>query len=1010
MVDRYPNIPNVGVDLRDGRRAQDTTPTGKTPIVIGTAARGLSETPVTIYSEAQLLSQFGASGSLVRGAIEAMQGGTRTLRVYRVGATPAEVKNVANPARTAKKGFTVKMARKGRNVLADYSLLYQVDTDLVVIGRLSDEQIVYKGTSSLVDINTGEVQVEGVVGDAIAGSDGVNIGLQVAVCEDQENQVVSSAVAVGSATEVQMAVTASDPVNLGRLGSEGQQHGGRNFVASDYVVVWTNGGHIYQRDLYAFDLKLAKFAVEGDVTAIIGASDPVRFILKRVPVPLPDINENRLEDPSAPDPEPPVSMVDGSDMNGAPRVEHPFVPAPETNVFGAEETEVGPAPINNFEFLVDATDALIAVPGNLLIMKDITFDSPALDGQSIGAGKLPSDEEEGYIMSSAAFLGGTPALDTVDASPAGPQSILLADPNSPTAYVAPVAPVDEVGNTDALNTLWAAFDSAVATATGNLSAGDPLALLPALRGNADWAGSGIELSSLEGRYLRAIYDSGVDANSSGVAAAKAALDAKWVEMLAALERQVPGITANAGVDAAYTALRAAEAGSNDPAVYEAMRKSVLDALKLGSKGGLWISFFTTLDTDPTAGSFGGNQPRRDALTRVARVVDWAYDSPMAPGLVVLKLDREPGFSLDASGKVITSMTNRVDFHLFQTRQLFFHRSMMIDGGKKHMWYHTKIDPDGNRYHEVNFGHQLGAACFERGLNDYSTQAVIGVEPPEDVTSLLATSRWIGGFNTYDDKGEVSHNGSGLLANKFMAGTALNNAYDSAHQFEYGFRATETGYLDDTTLLMDGGGFPIDLGKYLSITPSFCLFRNAADSTGAGYVSSSDAIYAGLTNRLDPSKSASQKPISNGNGSVSLLVRMSRRQIDDLLRLSYTPLDYNRQNVLVVVDAPVASRKDSDFRREMTMRLTAELIDLVREILLPYLGSAFTGTQRAGATSEIEMAIQEYKLQTDGALESADFDIIQTRLDQTRGTATVPMDIKILEELRKVSIEVGLAPQ
>lgn len=1004
MAERYENIPNVDIDLQDGRLAQETTPTGDVPIVIGTAKQGPTGVPTLIYSETQLLNEFGSVGSLVRGAAEMFQGGTRQLRVFRIQATPPEVKNIANPDKNVSKGYSVKMARGGADVLAQYFLRYDRDTDTIEItDGENDFAVVYRSVGGVVEVDTGVVDVSGEIGDASTYGEVTNIGWQLNVATDQADQEISFSNAgaatppsydAGSDTTRFSLNELVDGFNVARLTALGQVMIGRNFALSEIAVIVSCAGDTKVRQFELADLsKPGEIYITGDHVALLSDGDDVRFISKVVGVAIPEINSDRIENGSTG--EYSVSIAEGNDYNGFP-VEDSFEERDLTEVIGGRELtreEPEPHPTNYFEGLLDAARILETVPGNMMVMKDIHFDDPALDGQSTGEGKLPSTSEEGYVMSSAAYNGGTPKYDGVDAVSSGARALTL------DGDITRIPVATDAGQLGDLDTAWNAFEAALEVVSSGITAdSDYTTAMGVIRGPAPVAVTGAAITSgLEFDYLTALYAAYGNTADADVVAAKALLDAAWRDLYVAIETISAGITAVSGVASAASALRGEEAGSN-VALWDATDLENWKAtFEKAGRGECWVSVFT----DSDSGDFGAYAEYPESLIRMGRILDWEY---VDDGLK-LKLDRELSFNKDAVGDFAASTQS---FHIFKSRQLFFYRMKEDDGVVKHLWYHEKSDPEGSRFHEVNFGYELAQICYSRGLNDYMTQATIGVRAPSSIFDASAIARWIGEFPRYDEYGNVVRNGKGLLGNKFLAGRALDDVYDDAHQFEYGLQATRTGYLDDSSVLLDGNEFPIDLGKYLSVVVNWPVFFNSADSSGTGYVSSADAIYAGLTNSLPGWVAATQKPLAEVR-QARLGRRLTKRQQNDLIALNMVVMDLNRANELVVVDARVASRKDSDFQREMTVRLTSLAIDTVREIALRYLGDPLTPKQKEGMSNQMQRALSDLQRQTGQVLEGFNLQVVQTQLDRQQGTATIALDLKVIEELRRVTVEVGLTP-
>lgn len=115
---------------------------------------------------------------------------------------------------------------------------------------------------------------------------------------------------------------------------------------------------------------------------------------------------------------------------------------------------------------------------------------------------------------------------------------------------------------------------------------------------------------------------------------------------------------------------------------------------------------------------------------------------------------------------------------------------------------TKIDGSSLSsadFHEVNFGYQTARFCHDVSVNNKFCLGVIGVRPPESL-SLSAIAVWIGKNPVYTTRSDgskyirsITDNGTGLLGNKFKAGTY---AYRAGEAYG-GLMLTDGEFLDGT---------------------------------------------------------------------------------------------------------------------------------------------------------------------------------------------------------------------
>jgi len=304
------------------------------------------------------------------------------------------------------------------------------------------------------------------------------------------------------------------------------------------------------------------------------------------------------------------------------------------------------------------------------------------------------------------------------------------------------------------------------------------------------------------------------------------------------------------------------------------------------------------------------------------------------------------------------------------------------------------------FHEVNFAYQLANFCFSLSVNDNEVTGVIGTKAPSSF-SAKDISVWVGKEPVVDAEGKVSVNGSGLLGNKFVAGTIDR---------EKGFFATANGWLStsanfdgDSNILMDRNGHKIDIGKYISITAMYLTFYNSTDETGFGYQSNMASYYGGFYSAL-PSNSAPTNKTVTG---VRAPFRISKTKLNSLAKMKYIAIK-QKENKLRISDAPTAARDDSDFTRLTTVRIIAEVIDSVRTVAEPYIGEPNTALARVSLETGIVRELA--RLQELGFIQRFEARVSATTAQEITGDATVELTIVPAFELRKITVITSLAKQ
>ena len=398
-------------------------------------------------------------------------------------------------------------------------------------------------------------------------------------------------------------------------------------------------------------------------------------------------------------------------------------------------------------------------------------------------------------------------------------------------------------------------------------------------------------------------------------------------------------------------------------------------------GQTWLTISSAADA-----VFGAGHDQ-DKLVRCARVLSFNAD-----GNTTVFLDRELSLSMDVNGATVVGQAPASHLHADESK-LFFYRQE----GDAHLWYPEAIDPDGKLLHEVSFAYELASFCQEKTNNESFCMAAIGVNPPSSHFAPSAISEWYGKAPAKNiDSGAIVTNGTGLLGNRLLAGGV---------GYTPGFFQTESGYMDDSSVLLDGNESPIDMGKYLSIVASYVTLSNAADVSGLGYINSGASLYLGRISSLAPWSATTGKQLGAGLGLPS---RLAKRRQNALAGLGYVTLDQPRGQQVSVVDGPSAAMSSSDFTRNMTSRMVGEAITRVRAVGRPYLGEPLSAPRKAALDNAIGSALKALQTDSDAALESFDYALSQTPREAVTGIANLTLSLKVIGELRRIIVNVSLS--
>ncbi len=316
---------------------------------------------------------------------------------------------------------------------------------------------------------------------------------------------------------------------------------------------------------------------------------------------------------------------------------------------------------------------------------------------------------------------------------------------------------------------------------------------------------------------------------------------------------------------------------------------------------------------------------------------------------------------------------------------------------------TKIDGtdlETADFKEVNFAYQLGDFCFRISLNDNFCLGMIGTSMPAS-NSVRDVALWAGKDPTLDSvTGDVLVNGSGLLGNKFMAGTTTRSP---------GFYATFTGNLpvgdfdSNSDIITDFGGHKIDIGKYLSIFSAPFVFFNDFDESGLGYQANGAAFYAGFVSSLAFRSAPTNKAVLG----VRAPFRLFKPKLNSLSGAKYVTTK-QKEGLLKIADSPTAARQDSDYQRLTTIRIVAGAIDIVRRVGDPYLGEPNTKLRREALETSLRKELADYAKA--GNLQRFDIRVLATPTQVIQGDQTIELELVPAFELRKITVVTSLAKQ
>jgi hypothetical protein len=152
------NLPTVKVFKNDGNLAPEATSLAPRVLIVGTAAKGVSDQVYVVPTTSRAKAEFGSEGTLLRGMWEAKRAGAQEIALYRIGSTSAVLSHVGDTAGTD--GYIIETILQDDSAGTDYSLYYDDSADRLVVKRNSDDLIIFDNNPAL-PIDTFEITVSG---------------------------------------------------------------------------------------------------------------------------------------------------------------------------------------------------------------------------------------------------------------------------------------------------------------------------------------------------------------------------------------------------------------------------------------------------------------------------------------------------------------------------------------------------------------------------------------------------------------------------------------------------------------------------------------------------------------------------------------------------------------------------------------------------------------------------------------------------------------------------------
>jgi len=301
--------------------------------------------------------------------------------------------------------------------------------------------------------------------------------------------------------------------------------------------------------------------------------------------------------------------------------------------------------------------------------------------------------------------------------------------------------------------------------------------------------------------------------------------------------------------------------------------------------------------------------------------------------------------------------------------------------------------DDISYSECNFAHQLASYIDGLSTNDNEASGVIGVTPPDNF-SKAGVSNWLGKSPVFSSAGVIVKSGAGVLGNKFRAGSLGRLP---------GFFRTSNGYVDSAPVMYRNQ--KIDIGRNIDIVATPLVWRSSYNGTSSGVVTPAAGIYGGTIMNFDANVPTTNKKIK---ADVSLAFGLAKKYLDQLTGTNYVTFTSTNDNFIKVVDAPTAALSTSDYNRRSVCRVSSAVIDVVRSVGEPYIGSITSPAILKALEDQINNRLKELQSNENQYILGGLAVVKQTSDQRIKGEAVVQLQIVTAGELRRLTIYLQLS--
>ena len=309
---------------------------------------------------------------------------------------------------------------------------------------------------------------------------------------------------------------------------------------------------------------------------------------------------------------------------------------------------------------------------------------------------------------------------------------------------------------------------------------------------------------------------------------------------------------------------------------------------------------------------------------------------------------------------------------------------------------------GVGFMEVNFGSTLGNFCADLSEIGPLSVAVIGCSQPLSA-NLVNTRKWVGFLPTYDNNGNPSASGMGLLGNPYLMGCHVESLNNLCADYGSGYRLPGLYVTQDESYdgepQIDGNGNVEDAGKFLHVVADWAFMSNG---WAINYVQNIAGLVAGYLSSLDPASGLTNKAVQ-----ATQIWQPTPVQMDALTEAKINVLRFKGiNNQPVLLHDLTAARDVSDYTNLVRVRCFSLVIATLLTRANGYIGeSSLDGLTLVAMKTQLDQDL--VNLTTRGYCNHSNVTISSSTVQQKIGHATLNLVVHPADELIQLTANVGV---